>query len=311
MTATETASAWPAPRRKLEKVVIAYGGRGGSDDALAVGTWIAASTGDQPVVTTVYPKEPVTVLPGIGADWVKTLQADARAVQARAQEYVRAHEEVPVKPQYRVVGASSAAAGLDQVAERTQALLLVVGSSGKGVHRRVSNNHTANRLLQGSPVPVLLAPRGFAERRPDAPLERVGCAFVPTREGRNALRQAAGLAQRARARLEVFTVLGPTAEQPRDDDRARRDFFERTRTAMGEAARAEVDGLSADLQVGIHLLDGDVVNSLAALDSEDCQILVCGSRGYGPVRRVLLGGVVERLARRAATPLVVVPRSAR
>ena len=37
-------------------------------------------------------------------------------------------------------------------------------------------------------------------------------------------------------------------------------------------------------------------------------MLVIGSRGYGPVRRVLLGGVARKLIRRAACPLVVVPR---
>ena len=40
----------------------------------------------------------------------------------------------------------------------------------------------------------------------------------------------------------------------------------------------------------------------------DVDVLVCGSRGYGPVRRVLLGGVAARLIRRAAAPVVVVPR---
>ncbi|HEX2411694.1 MAG TPA: universal stress protein [Solirubrobacteraceae bacterium] len=33
-----------------------------------------------------------------------------------------------------------------------------------------------------------------------------------------------------------------------------------------------------------------------------------GSRGHGPMRRVLLGGVSSRLMRRAACPVVVVPR---
>jgi len=33
-----------------------------------------------------------------------------------------------------------------------------------------------------------------------------------------------------------------------------------------------------------------------------------GSRGYGPIRRVLLGGVASRLVRRLDTVAVVVPR---
>ena len=51
-----------------------------------------------------------------------------------------------------------------------------------------------------------------------------------------------------------------------------------------------------------------MVDCLAALDDRDVDVLVCGSRGYGPIRRVLLGGVAARLIRRAAAPVVVVPR---
>jgi len=42
--------------------------------------------------------------------------------------------------------------------------------------------------------------------------------------------------------------------------------------------------------------------------SNDVDLLVCGSRGYGPLGSVLLGGVSRRLIHRAACPVVVVPR---
>jgi len=57
-----------------------------------------------------------------------------------------------------------------------------------------------------------------------------------------------------------------------------------------------------------HLLTGDVVDVLAELGPDDVDVLFCGSRGYGPVRRVLLGGVSSRLVRRARSPVAVVPR---
>ena len=41
---------------------------------------------------------------------------------------------------------------------------------------------------------------------------------------------------------------------------------------------------------------------------DDCDLLVCGSRGYGPVRRVLLGGVSSRVVRHSKVPVVVTPR---
>lgn len=60
------------------------------------------------------------------------------------------------------------------------------------------------------------------------------------------------------------------------------------------------------LDVTGSLLVGDVVGLLA--DLPDIDLLGCGSRGYGPVRRVLLGGVSSRLMRRSVNPVLVVPR---
>ena len=45
-----------------------------------------------------------------------------------------------------------------------------------------------------------------------------------------------------------------------------------------------------------------------AAASGDLDLLVCGSRGYGPVRRVLLGSVSRRLSHEARCPLIVLPR---
>ena len=54
------------------------------------------------------------------------------------------------------------------------------------------------------------------------------------------------------------------------------------------------------------ILTGNVVDVLAELDEVD--VLFCGSRGYGPARRVLLGGVSSQLVRQARSPVIVVPR---
>jgi nucleotide-binding universal stress UspA family protein len=51
------------------------------------------------------------------------------------------------------------------------------------------------------------------------------------------------------------------------------------------------------------------VDALAAASAE-IDLLVCGSRGYGPLRSVLVGGVSDRLTRQAPCPVIVVPRGA-
>ena len=73
-----------------------------------------------------------------------------------------------------------------------------------------------------------------------------------------------------------------------------------------ELAQA-VSGLDADIDVTETLLDGDP-QALLARASGQLDLLVVGSRGYGPLRAVLLGSVSGALVRSAESPLVVVPR---
>ncbi len=71
-----------------------------------------------------------------------------------------------------------------------------------------------------------------------------------------------------------------------------------------ESARERVP---ADLLGGTRLVTGHAGAALA-LASADVDLLVCGSRGYGPLRAALLGGVSSTLAHTASCPLLVVPR---
>jgi nucleotide-binding universal stress UspA family protein len=89
-------------------------------------------------------------------------------------------------------------------------------------------------------------------------------------------------------------------------DDAERAFLDTARETYEQSlsrAAADVPDVAAEWEIR----SGDPVETLADLD--DVDVLFCGSRGYGPARRVLLGGVSTRLARRARRPLVVVPRS--
>jgi Universal stress protein family len=61
-----------------------------------------------------------------------------------------------------------------------------------------------------------------------------------------------------------------------------------------------------DRSGGGQLLTGTAAEALA-LASKDLDLLVCGSRGYGPARIVLLGSTSHALVRRAECPVVVVP----
>ena len=212
---------------------------------------------------------------------------------------------------YRVVAATSAARGLHELAEAERADAVVVGSAHRGPLGRTFPGPTGERLLHGSAVPVAVAPRGLREH-PRADLRTIAVAYLDTPEGHAALEAAAGLAAACGARLRLLTVVAPPAEvlAPIIGRDAEQAFVSRLRELARRSLDDALAGLPAGVDAAAEVGEGDVVDALATLDRRDADLVVCGSRGYGPVRRVLLGGVSSRLLRRAACPLLVVPRRA-
>lgn len=210
---------------------------------------------------------------------------------------------------------TSAAKALHEAAEEHRAGLLVVGSSRRGARGRVLAGDTATRLLSGSPCPVAVAPQGW--ERDELP-KTIGVAFRDTEDGREALRGALALARRAHARLRVVTVVedgGLRAGLESDTYRAGQagtsvedviGEHELSARRAAEKALAELEG-QGRIEAEIESLVGDPVDVLVQL-SEHLDLLVCGSRGYGPVRAVLLGAVSRRVVTEARCPVAVVPR---
>jgi nucleotide-binding universal stress UspA family protein len=86
------------------------------------------------------------------------------------------------------------------------------------------------------------------------------------------------------------------------------------RTNMQDLARRILEGglkqLPAELQATTSVLEGNPAAVIAeAAASDDVALLYVGSRGYGPLREALLGGVAGALLRTARCPLVIVPHS--
>jgi nucleotide-binding universal stress UspA family protein len=211
--------------------------------------------------------------------------------------------------EYRTVDSTSAAHGVHDLAEEVGASLAVVGSHGKGPERRLFAGSTAHRLFSGAHCPVGIAPRRYRDRVPER-LTRVGVAYIPTPEANAALAEAVHLAVHASAEMRLYTVVAGEAEvMPmfigQDAERA---FTAAAREEYQFALDTAIAGVPPGVPATSHLLTGNVVDLLAELDQDDVDVLFCGSRGYGPVRRVLLGGVSARLVRQARTPLIVVPR---
>jgi nucleotide-binding universal stress UspA family protein len=289
------------------RIVIGFDGTDSGEDALALGMLLARATRAVPVVVVVHPQEYPIGVGRVDAEWVAYMHERATELLGRARRLVG--EDAGAE--FREVSAPSESRGLHELAEQEQAELVVVGSSHRGPLGRTYPGSTGDRLLQGSACTVAVAPRGLREQ-PPAGLGRIAVAFLGTPEAHQALDTAADLAERAGARLRLLSVMPSPAEvfMPvvgRDAEEAfvasTRELFRR---ALDDALARVADRVEADAE----LLEGDVVDTLATVDRRDADLLVCGSRAYGPLRRVLLGGVSSRLLHRAALPLLVVPRGA-
>src|SRR3954452_3587353 len=257
----------------------------------------------RPLVMCVYEDEAPISAARVDAEWVAYGREHAQGVLDGARRLAGDDAE------YRAIGSSSPAHGLHDGADAEGASLIVVGSTRHGARRRSLPGSTGERLLHGAAHPVAVAPRGARESS-DRPVEKIGCAFIDTPDGREALQWAAGLTAHVGGRLHVVSVAGRHAEgfAPVVRREAEETYSAEARARYQAALDAAVAELPDAVDATAEVLTGEVVDSLAALDDRAVDVLVGGSRGYGPLRRVLLGGVSSRLIRHASAPVVVVPR---
>jgi nucleotide-binding universal stress UspA family protein len=184
-----------------------------------------------------------------------------------------------------VVPGASAARVLHHLADERGAQAVVVGSSPHAPWGHVELGHVSERVLHGGAAPTLVAPRGYAHHSGD--LQTIGVGFGGTPESDDALRAATVLATSSGAALRVIAV--PERGNGKGDL---------------DQALASLDGIPATGE----LLEGEPAEVLERISAE-LDILVLGSRSYGPLRAVLLGGVSSALVHRAACPLMVVPHA--
>jgi nucleotide-binding universal stress UspA family protein len=287
------------------RVVIGYDGSEASDDAVAFGLTWCQSTGDVPIVATVYPDEHPLGVGRVDGEWATYVREQAEIIQDNART------AVGDAALYRNLASTSAAHGLADLAEDIDAVMVIVGTAQETGLTRALLGSSTERLLHGATAPVTVVPPGWRQSAPDR-ISRVGVAYLDTRDGREALRMAVRVALRIPARLTLYSVIGQSSERysylvGRTDEEA---FLDKARDSFGKALEFASAGVPPELEPRTVLLEGGIVESLAALGPDDVDMLVCGSRGYGPVRRVLLGGVSSRLIRGARLPVAVVPRAA-
>ncbi len=279
-------------------IVVGVDGREGGRDALSLAGRLARMSGADLIALRVLPFDYYATR-AASPSFAEVVDEDASA--ELAEELARAD----VRASVRLQSDSSPARALHRVAEQERAALIVVGSTHRGRAGRVLAGDHAAGTLHASPCPVVVAPRGFAARE-WGPVTRIGVGFDGRPEARQALDHAVEFAREAGATIEVMSVIGaPISEveagvyDPEWLEQARAEAEEELETALRD--------VDVDVEAGGGVFAGTAVDELTDLSAR-VDLLVVGSRAWGPVRRILIGSTAARLMREAHCPVLVVPR---
>jgi len=281
-------------------IVVGYDDSAQARDALAFAVTLARATGDRILLAGAYGPDDTLRPEELDKRRDQVLAALDRAADAAASE------ELAIE--YRAVADSSAPAALQAVAESEHPRALVLGSCHRGTIGRVLVGSVAERLLYGAPCPVIVAPHGLAGRG-RIELRTVCVGFDGGPEAWTALQRAAQIAAAAGARLRVATTVPPLPPAPAMAVWPAEYEEERLEAARVDLDRA-VESTSAQVHAEPLLLRGAAAQQLVDQAADGADLLVLGSRGYGPLKRVLLGGVSTLVMRSAPCPVMVVPRTA-
>lgn len=282
------------------RVLVGIDGDAQQPDALALGAELAQLDGGELIVAHVYAWPGVAAR--IGGAYEVTVKEDAQSVLEAAKEQLGG---VPAR--MVLVPGGSVPRALHERAAEEHVDVLVVGSSHRSALGRALFGSVGDRLVHGSPCAVAVAPRGY--REPEEGLRRIGIAYDASPESRAALRWAADLADRAGGSLTVLSVIeqvvltemGPVSGYP--------DLLEALRKERREEIEEATGQVPAKLSPHGEVLDGPPVDALARA-AADLDLLVAGSRGYGPLGGTLLGSVSHGLFHHAPCPVIILPRSA-
>ncbi len=276
----------------FDNVVVGVDGRPGGHDAVALARQLASADA-RVALANIY--GPVDGPPGGTA-------AQLPEELAAATELLE-HERERSWPTADTVHVCSESVGkaLHQVAERREADLLVVGSSRHGFAGKVFLGDDTRAAFNGSPCAIAIAPHGYAlgDRR----LDVIGVGYDAEPESELALAAARELAQRTGATIDATWVIthedvGLAANLPADWPSATTELVKR--------AQAQLDAMEG---IDGHAVYGGPREELTRLAGR-ADLLIVGSRGYGPLARVFHGSVSSYLQRHAGSALLVLARDA-
>jgi nucleotide-binding universal stress UspA family protein len=276
----------------FKQIVVGVDGRAGGRDAVALAKLLVAAGGE---LTLAH------VVPG-DAHSDRGAGAAYEAPEAeRAEALLEAvSEDSGVEAHLRWRGSSSVGRGLHELCELIGADLVAVGSSRRGLLGRVLIGDDTSAALNGAPSSIAIAPTNYAQQPGE--VREIGVGYDGSPESKHALSVARVLAGATGAKVSALEAvslpsdafLGPGA-------------VDNTPRRLLEDARGRIAALG---DVEPHAAYGQPAEELARY-SESLDLLIVGSRGYGPIGRLIHGSTSQQLAHSARCPLLVLTRTAR
>lgn len=286
----------------FEHIVVGCDGSPGGRDAVALGAAVASAMGGRLSLVGVFPP---SFLPVEGV-------SDRKTLRAQATRTLRAERDLLAPGAFvHTVADMSSARALRHFAERHNADLVIVGSSHAAAPGHVAIGRMGRQLLYDAPFSLAVAACGLHEH--DARLRTVGIGYDGGPEAEAALTLAASLAGAAEARLLVRRVVEDRVPVLSGKawialaDLSHEDMWEQARhrqLAEAQAATARLD-LPAEVSATV----GDPGYEMRAF-SKALDLVVVGSRRWGPVARLVTGAVGETLVAGAACSVLIVARPA-
>lgn len=279
----------------FQKVIVGVDGQDGGRAAIALAQGLAP--GAQLTLVSSYPYDDGPSRAGV-LGYANLLREEALAL-LEAEREAAGLAAATVYP----VADPSPAKALRIAATELDADLIVLGSPSYGPVGRLLLGDVSRATLYGAPCPVAVAPQGYADAAP--PLV-IGVAYDESAEAVVALTAAVALAKESGASLKIVEAIEEgampaiwgfqIAKLLEDLQRSGQETLDRVAKDLPVPATASV-------QVG---RTREILDALAA----DVDLVVCGSRGWGPVARVTLGSTADRLIHCSPSPVLVVPRGA-
>jgi nucleotide-binding universal stress UspA family protein len=277
----------------FNNILVGVDRQSGGRDAIALAKHLLHEEGTLTLAHVYYENLPA---------WLASSPESDEAKRARIAELLEtASKEAGVNAALRWRESPSVGRGLHELCEAVGADLLVVGSSRRGLVGRVLLRDDTHAALNGAPCAIAIAPAGYAQR-PDR-IRKIGVAYNGSCESENALAAARTMATETDAKLSAIEVVSlPTYALTGGGA-----TFDGVIEELVDDAKGRIASLGG---VEPHAVYGDAAEELAAYSS-GVDLLIVGSRGYGPVGRLIHGSTSQRLARWARCPLLVLTRAAR